>query len=278
MNGVASTSTEQVLLGRATGGSCSERPDVADCIPSDRDHIGADIVLRDDGTMFVSTGDGGGPEEQLRRAQDVDSLAGKILRVDRSGRGLPDNPFWDGNPGSNRSKVWALGFRNPFRLSLLPGGHLLAGDVGLDDFEEIDRVTRGGNYGWPCLEGPRWTPKFDARTYCRAYYASRAARAHGPWLALPHDTWGSVVAGTPLAAATLLPEVLRTKYAFGDWATSTLWVDSMPGGRRLESSVGSTPVMVGDGLAGPVRLRVGADGALYCLSLNVGELRRITAA
>ena len=70
--------------------------------------------------MFVSTGDASSFDEvddRALRAQNVDSLAGKILRVDTSGNGLSGNPHWDGSSNHNRSKIWARGFRNPFRIN-----------------------------------------------------------------------------------------------------------------------------------------------------------------
>ncbi|MFO0980230.1 MAG: PQQ-dependent sugar dehydrogenase [Planctomycetota bacterium] len=93
------------------------------------------------------------------RAQYMASLAGKILRVDpKSGLGLADNPFFDGDPTSLASRIWALGLRNPFRFALQPGSGphetLFVGDVGWDAWEEIDVVRGGENFGWPCSEGP----------------------------------------------------------------------------------------------------------------------------
>ena len=62
-------------------------------------------------------------EQGAPAAQNLDALTGKILRVTRSGQGLPTNPFWTGDADDNRSKVWAYGLRNPFRLSVRPGSH-----------------------------------------------------------------------------------------------------------------------------------------------------------
>jgi Glucose / Sorbosone dehydrogenase len=92
----ASAGGERVILGSdgQKTGDCAKLPATADCLPSDVDHIGADIAFARDGTLFVSTGDGGGHErveETAFSAQDVDSLAGKILRVTRDGRGLASN-------------------------------------------------------------------------------------------------------------------------------------------------------------------------------------------
>jgi glucose/arabinose dehydrogenase len=275
---VADLSSEQVIVGKSTRGSCFDRPVTADCIPSDRDHIGADIILNEDGTLFLSTGDGGGSEPNVTRSQHLDSLAGKVLRVDRSGRGLPGNPYWNGDPSANRSKVWASGFRNPFRMTVTARGDLIVGDVGLDHFEELDIVELGADYGWPCFEGTRKTPKFRSIAFCGRYYRREARRAYAPWRALPHDTWGSLTGGVDLSGATELPEVYRSKYVFGDWMTSTLWVVDTPVRRDRRPLSFADPEMVGSGLGGPVRMRVGPDGALYALALNVGELRRIVRA
>ena len=278
----ADPASEVIVAGRSTGSSCSVRPITVDCIPSDVDHIGADIVLTDDGLMYLSTGDGGpgvGRDQLARRVQALDSLAGKVLRVDRSGRGVRGNPFWDGNPNANRSKVWARGFRNPFRLSILPNGQLLVGDVGFNREEELDIVEPGGDYGWPCREGLRPTPEFRTADNCKRYERNHARNALGPWVTLPHGPrWHSITAGTVLAAATALAKTYRPMYVFADWQTSTLWALPTPGSRHRSTQSRAKPRLIGAGLGGPVRLRVGPDDALYLLSLNVGELRRIAAA
>ena len=151
-------------------------------------HTIGDLQWGADGSLLVSCGDGaqfdftdaGGysvplfgpgktdPYEDIGafRAQYLGSLAGKILRVNRStGHGLPSNPFWDGNPASNRSRVWEYGLRNPFRFCRKPGtgspdpalgdpGRLYIGDVGWMTWEEVDVADQGGrNFGWPCYEG-----------------------------------------------------------------------------------------------------------------------------
>jgi PKD repeat protein len=101
------------------------------------------------------------------RAQVVDSLSGKIVRLDpETGDGLPGNPFFDPvNPRSARSRVWCLGLRNPYRMTLRPGtgshnradvnpGVLYIGDVGLRTFEDLNVAPGPGlNFGWPLYEG-----------------------------------------------------------------------------------------------------------------------------
>ncbi|MCA9295564.1 MAG: PQQ-dependent sugar dehydrogenase, partial [Phycisphaerales bacterium] len=101
------------------------------------------------------------------RAQLVDSLAGKVLRFDpATGDGLASNPFFDAAaPRAARSRVWAMGFRMPFRAAIRPGtgspdinvgdpGTIVLGDVGNNDFEELNILPTGGlNCGWPAFEG-----------------------------------------------------------------------------------------------------------------------------
>ena len=108
------------------------------------------------------------------RAQMVNSLSGKILRIDPdTGNGIPSNPFYDpSNPRAPRSRVWALGIRQPFRIALRPGtgshnpadgnpGVLYFGDVGHDTWEELSVVTGPGrNFGWPIFEGLEASPDY----------------------------------------------------------------------------------------------------------------------
>lgn len=166
---IAATSTEtqnyaSCMTGLTMLQSASTGQPIEDCIPGDgRSHTVGTLIFGEKlpGTntypLYASFGDGTDydkPWPAGLRAQDVRSLAGKVLRVDPdSGEALADNPFYDGDPTSNRSKVWALGFRNPFRLTVNPkNGQAYISDVGTSTFEEINAL-KGGNFGWPCYEG-----------------------------------------------------------------------------------------------------------------------------
>jgi glucose/arabinose dehydrogenase len=101
------------------------------------------------------------------RAQLVNSLSGKIIRIDpATGNGLPSNPFFNAaTPRAAKSRVWTVGVRNPFRWAIRPGsgnanqaagdpGTLFIGDVGMDTHERLEVATTGGqNFGWPAFEG-----------------------------------------------------------------------------------------------------------------------------
>ncbi len=119
-------------------------------------HTAGLLVMGNDGNLYIGTGDGypGASENAMFTSQNVNNLFGKVLRIDpASGGGLPSNPFWDGDPYSVRSQVFAMGMRNPF------GGFwdattaaLVTGDVGEYTWEEVDQLHAGANYGWPCRE------------------------------------------------------------------------------------------------------------------------------
>ena len=274
VNDRADPSSERVIVGDDDNRPCEDQPPSADCVPSSLDVDGADFVVAADGTLFVSTGFGGGQEHVEPAAflsQDRGSLAGKILHVDRAGRGLPDNPYWDGDSASNRSKVWASGFRNPFRMAMLPGAPttLAVGDVGWNSWEALFRVTRGSDYGWPCYEGGRRTPEYDDTAFCADYYRTHPNGRTVPWVALPHPSAIAITAGVPLVRATELPSDLRNDFVFADWGQGTLTL--VP----LNDTRDPRQTRLAQSAAGPVRLRVGPDGALYYLAANSGELRRI---
>ena len=144
---------------------------INDFIASDEtSHTIGDIEFGSDGSLYVSVGDGGsfGRVDPVNlRALSLDSLNGKILRVNpNNGRGLSDNPFWDGNGDSNRSRVYSYGLRNPFRIAVQPGtDEIFIADVGWLNWEEIN-TGRGANFGWPAYEG------FDLTGGSRGSYAS----------------------------------------------------------------------------------------------------------
>jgi glucose/arabinose dehydrogenase len=122
-------------------------------------HNGGQLQFGPDGMLYLGTGDGGGGGDTLGSGQNLGTLLGKILRIDpRPGGGYdvpPDNPF-RGTSGA-RGEIWDYGLRNPFRFSFDRKGRALAiGDVGQDNYDEIDygaKGARGANFGWNVFEG-----------------------------------------------------------------------------------------------------------------------------
>ena len=125
-------------------------------------HNGGQLQFGPDGYLYAGTGDGGGGGDQFRNAQNLDSLLGKMIRIDpRPSGGAPysvpsDNPLV-GRAGAD--EIWSWGLRNPYRFSFDRGtGALVIGDVGQGAREEVDYepqpgAGRGDNFGWSCREG-----------------------------------------------------------------------------------------------------------------------------
>lgn len=200
------------------------------CIVS---HSIGTVLFGEDETLLISVGDGarashvdaggldpecfhadprlgGNVEEDIGafRAQSIDTLAGSVLRVDpETGRGLPSNPFYDGDPDSNRSRVWAYGLRQPFRFSVRPGtgsphpsdgrpGTLYIGEVGWNTWEEVNVARGGENFGWPCWEGPE-----PQKLYMRASPAHHGCKTQGA-PGEPGDATNPGILTPPLIAYT----------------------------------------------------------------------------
>lgn len=185
--------SRQVLLGEtaATGAPLTYTSHGACALTFGRD--GTLLVGIGDGASHVGADVGSAPETWWQqaladgiltaatnvgafRAQQIDALSGKLLRLDpATGDGVPGNPFFDAaNPRSARSRVFALGLRNPCRLTLRPGtgsadrtlgrpGSIYVGDVGHTSYEELNVVTQAGqNCGWPLYQGLGSDPAFGA--------------------------------------------------------------------------------------------------------------------
>lgn len=131
-------------------------------------HNGGMIAFGPDGLLYIGMGDGGSANDPGNRAQDLNDLLGKILRidVDHANGAIAysspvDNPFFGAVAG--RDEVYAVGVRNPWRFSFdRLTGDLYVGDVGQNAWEEIDIITRGGNYGWRVTEGNHCNPSIGA--------------------------------------------------------------------------------------------------------------------
>jgi glucose/arabinose dehydrogenase len=147
-------------------------------------HNGGMIEFGPDGFLYIGMGDGGSANDPQNRAQNVEELLGKMLRIDvDQANGStpysspPDNPFFGATAG--RDEIYATGLRNPFRFSFdRATGQLYAGDVGQGVREEIDIITRGGNYGWRVFEGTRCTGLGPAECVAANFQAPVAEYDH----------------------------------------------------------------------------------------------------
>lgn len=131
-------------------------------------HNGGMLSFGPDGYLYINMGDGGSANDPNNRAQNVNELLGKILRIDidHSNGSVPytsppTNPFF-GSSIPGRDEIYAIGMRNPWRSSFdRATGQLYVGDVGQGAREEVDIVTLGGNYGWRVMEGSICNPSFN---------------------------------------------------------------------------------------------------------------------
>lgn len=136
--------------------------------PSFTNHNGGTVAFGLDGYLYAGTGDGGSGNDPNNNAQNINSLLGKMLRIDINNVPVgqvppynipPDNPYAGTIPGAD--EIFAIGLRNPYRFSFDNGrqrgsqvrNRLWVADVGQGSIEEVDLVKRGGNYGWRVFEG-----------------------------------------------------------------------------------------------------------------------------
>jgi glucose/arabinose dehydrogenase len=218
-------------------------------------HNGGMLAFGADGYLYIALGDGG---SDPTNGQNLDSLLGKILRIDVHPQNdatpydVPaDNPFV-GQAG-HREEIWAFGFRNPFRFSFdRDTGELWVGDVGQNQWEEIDIVEKGMNYGWPAFEGDH------------AY--QNVALADG----IPHSppryeydhSLGCAIIGGYLYRGSEFPSLFG-RYLYSDYCSGTVWsVDANGQNNFTLATVSSSPTSFGEDNAGELYL-VAQDGRLY---------------
>ncbi|MBZ6088464.1 PQQ-dependent sugar dehydrogenase [Streptomyces olivaceus] len=229
-------------------------------------HNGGDIKFGPDGYLYVAFGDGGGGGDPDGNGQKLDTLLGKLLRIDPQGGdpyAIPeDNPF-AGDPDA-RGEIWSYGLRNPWRFSFDAGsGDLLIGDVGQSEWEEIDWApadSKGGeNYGWSQMEG---THPFRGGT---------EPDNHVPPVH-EYDRTGlgcSVTGGYVYRGDTV--EDLVGQYVYSDYCDGTL--------RSLEIENGAVTAENDLGVNGGevVSFAQDADGELYVLAIG-GTVSRVDPA
>lgn len=233
-------------------------------------HNGGLLLFGPDGRLYVGFGDGGGSDDQhgpIGNAQNLDTLLGKILRIDPLPSGgrpysVPaDNPFV-GRRGA-RPEIWSWGLRNPWRFSFdRSTGDLTIADVGQEEVEEVDFATRAGgagrgvNYGWREWEGTHRVDK-----------GLDVAGAVGPVLEYTHDGGGCSITGGYVIRDPRLPS-LDGRYVYADFCLGRLQSARLrPGRARDRRALGLTVPSItsfGEDLAGRV-YALSLEGPVYRL-------------
>jgi uncharacterized repeat protein (TIGR03806 family) len=187
-------------------------------------HKGGSLLFGPDGYLYLGTGDGGSGGDPQDNGQNPDTLLGKVLRLDvdtaddtcLTPYGIPaDNPFAEGRCGPDaaaRPEIFALGMRNPWRMSFdRDTGQLWAGEVGQDDWEEVSVIRRGGNFGWRRVEGE----------VCFRPADCDPTDFDPPVYVYPH-TEGKSITGGYVYRGRAFPE-LYGAYVYGDYANGRVY-------------------------------------------------------
>lgn len=229
-------------------------------------HNGGDILVGPDEMLYIPTGDGGSGSDPERYAQNLDSLLGKLLRIDptpdaASGTEytIPtDNPYV--GTADARGEIWAIGLRNPWRAAFdATTGDLWIADVGQGEIEEIDvapatdgaGAARDANFGWSALEGD--LPHNTDVELTNGVQID-------PVFTYDHSAGGCSVSGGVRAREAAAP-ALEGTYVFADYCTATVYVLAVDGEGEALAAAGD-PVEH-QGPSNPTSVTQGADGHVY---------------
>jgi glucose/arabinose dehydrogenase len=243
-------------------------------------------------TLTPPTAEGGALRSQdLRTGADPASLDGSVIRVDpATGAGAAGNPM-AASADANARRIIAHGLRNPFRFTFRPGtSELWVGDVGWNDWEEINRIPNATdaameNFGWPCYEGVGRQGGYDGAdlSICENLYG-QAGAVTAPYFAYHHNnqvvpnescpTGSSATAGLEFQFnnGNSYPAEYQDALFFADYTRDCIWV--MPKGTNGLPAPGQIKSFVA-GAANPVNLETGPGGDLFYVDFDGGTIRRI---
>lgn len=227
-------------------------------------HNGGAVKFGPDGYLYIGMGDGGSSNDPESRAQDRTTLLGKMLRIDvdaGSPYAIPaGNPWANGVNG--RAEIFAIGLRNPWRISFDRGtGDFWIADVGQGAIEEVNRVAAGtgagANFGWRMMEGNNCTG-LSGPVACNDASLTRPVVAYG------HDVGCSVTGGF-VYRGTHVPS-LAGKYVYGDFCSGRLWAATGAGSAWTPAELGDTAYQLsafGEDDAGELYFADYATGDIY---------------
>lgn len=230
-------------------------------------HFGGGIAFGRDGYLYVSFGD----NAEAVHGQNKSFFWSKVLRIDvdtapvGSKYGIPpDNPFAD---GGGEPATFAYGFRNPFRFSFdRQTGELWLGDVGEGQKEEVDRVERGGNYGWPCREGKN-DYYYNQPTLCPPGAYANSIDPLVDHQHVPGVSPGRSITGGYVYRGKAIPSMVGT-YVYGDYVTSEIF------GLRFDPLTAEASSTVLETPAGAhwSAFAEDSEGEIYGLDLYTGDI------
>ena len=216
--------------------------------------------------LFIGTGDGGSADDPERRALDMSSLLGKMLRINPRATGgydIPtDNPF----PDSPHPELWSIGLRNPWRFTFDPHGTMWIADVGQNKWEEINALPasdgfvggRGANLGWSAYEG---THRFNTDV--------TASNAVMPVHEYSHDDNRCSISGAAVGNNTTTPGRAGWFY-FGDYCSGKVTAILTDGTTTIGEEIVATD------LGNIIAVRSTAN-TMYILSAD-GKVRELRVA
>ena len=273
----SSATGSDLVIARYTRSAAN--PDVADAAsgtpilviahPDANNPNGGKLAFGPDGYLYIGVGDGGGGGDPFNAGQNLGDLRGKILRIDVNGAAPyaipPSNPLV-ARAGA-RGEIFAYGLRNPFRFNFdRATGDLFIGDVGQNQWEEIDLVPAGSaggqNFGWRLFEG----------AHCFQPPSGCTLAGHAPpIIEYGHDgSGGFSVTGGVRYRGRMVPE-LRGQYIYGDYVSGRLWTAIPDGaGTWLPSLAGSLPNVSSFG--------EDESGEVYVTDHGTGRLLRLAVA
>ena len=229
-------------------------------------HNGGAIQFGLDGKLYFGLGDGGLGDDPCDAGQNMNMLLGKMLRIDINAPAgmytIPDdNPFVD--QAGTRPEIWASGLRNPFRWSFDSAtGEQWVGDVGQGTWEEIDKIAKGGNYGWKTCEGFHRRGSTD--DLCETPGLADPIVEH------PRDEARSITGGNVYRGSGM-PSLVGT-YIYGDFKTGNIWALLFDGENKPAPKVIAT--LPADTL---VAFAQGNDGEIYTVQIS-GEISKLVPA
>lgn len=265
------------VVGAATPTSLTDETTVFE-LPVAEDvgvHALTDVLAVSDGTLWVSIGDNSGYREadpRSFRALDLNQGFGKLLHLVPDGNGVTTNPYYNSaEPKSWKSRVYASGFRSPFRISIDPTtGAPIVADVGMRDYEEINVVRAGASYGWPCWEGTTRTPVHQNAPDCKNVGNT------SPLWTYEHGPLGTSVTGGIIYTGSSYPQAYRGSYFFGDYGSDRIYTLAYDATGELTRPPEDNGF--GRDIGAPVKFGAAANGDIVYADIVTSRLRRLVYA